>query len=67
MPVFIVIFEIPKFTNIHQKLKDLRILAPTMAVLMSEVILWLAIVFLPLKKLSCAEGFSERFSREQPK
>lgn len=32
MPVFFVIFEIPKFTNIHQKLKDLRILAPTMTV-----------------------------------
>lgn len=38
-----------------------------MTELMSKVILWLDIIFLPLKRLPCSKGFSERFSREQPK
>lgn len=57
-----------KYTSeVHPKLKVLRILAPTMTELMSKVILWLDIMFLPLKRLPCSKGFSERFSREQPK
>lgn len=42
-------------------LKVLRILAPTMIVLMSKVILWLDIMFLPSKAVQL-----QRFLRDSP-